>query len=460
MRNSILFSAPFFVLILGILLNSETLIFLFYTIFPIVITILVFGIVKGEVLDIRFLFISFFALYISLPAFFTVIFGSGVLLDRFSEAVFGATAKDLHFSFILHNIAIIFLFGSAFGLYLFTGIEDRKEVKPSLSSDALILFNGLYLCILLYIFFIVIDITSIFSWDYIKYHKFIAGKGLFLFWLNTLPFIIGINLLMQQTKWQKICWVLIYLILAIILVIATGKRSYIFPSMVGISMYLLHLKKIHWLKITIVIIVIYGTMHAYGFIRAFKGETDLLNQWQKGWTFVVEHKEFLINDEFSASVINSTGVINLLKKGIWDYQYGRTVIDIFPSLIPKVFYADRQEGIALLFAKKASIGRFRAGGAFGFSIIGDSYLNFGILGVVIFFILFGFLLQKLALDPYLFQNIFVFGMLPTIIFFSRTSLSGTMKSILINPAIPFILFVCFYYFTYKFITVKKTLHEV
>lgn len=423
--------------------------------FPTVITIISFKIVRGRVLDIRFLVISFFASYIAFPAFFAFVFGPVALLQRFSDIVFGATVKELNFSFIIHNLGIFILFIASFWKYFLTGQDKRITFSCQVPAKLLFAFNIIYLCILLYIFFFVIDIRSVLSWDYIQYHKFVAGKGVFLFWLNTFPFIIGVNLLLQQSTRWKIFWVIIYLFLSALLVIATGKRSYIFPSLVGVLFYLLHLKKIHWVKVAVILIVTYGTMHAYGFIRAFKGEADLMTQLQKGWNFAVNHKELLINDEFSASIINTTGIIKLLKSDRWNYQYGWTLMEFFPNIIPHIIEPDRKDVVAQRFAKKVSFERYRAGGAFGFSVVGDSYLNFGVFGVFTFFLVLGFLLQKIALRSFPFKEILIFGLLPAIIFFTRSSFSGTLKSAIIHSGIPFILFISLYYLAYKYLIINN-----
>jgi oligosaccharide repeat unit polymerase len=441
--------------IVGMMFSLNYLFFFASAIFPLIILISSYKMTKGNILDIRFLFLLFLSAYVTLPAIFCFSFGEDIFLTRFKNRIFCATVNDLHYSFILHILSLTILFISSFWSSFFLGRRRRESYKFEMSDTALKIFNIIFLLIILFVLVFALDIRNISKWEYVEFHKFSAGKGILLFWLSTFPFFIGVNIFANKSKKLINKWALLFLIIAVLLAIITGKRSYAFPSLIGIFLYLIYKRKINWIYTFLIILILYLSMQIFGIMRAFKGEEKFIYQIQKGYNFFINNKEMLISDEFSASVVNTTGVIRLIKNEKWRYNYGKTFLEFFRGMIPKPLYPSRGEFISQRYAKLASRERYRKGGGFGFSVVGDFYLNFGLLGIIILFILLGFILRKFEAKQNYLRDIFKFGMLPSIIFFPRTSLSGSLKTMLMFSGIPFLLFLLYYSLCYKYLKLEK-----
>lgn len=445
-------------LVIGLLFNIPNLLYITYIILPSIIIFGSYRILKGYILDIRFLFLLFLAIYTTLPAIFCLAFSDHVFLRRFSERLFHANAVELNYSFILHILCMLFLFIGSFLNHL-KGNDNIQFIsinsKYAISSNAVKYFNFIFLFIILYILFFVFNIRDMIGWNYLEFHKFSSGKGVFLFWLSTFPFFIGLNIYTNQSKKLLNIWTIVFLVVILFVALLTGKRSYAFPSAIGMLFYITYYKRTNILYTLLIIIVLYFSLQIYGIARAFKGRENFTVQLQEGWNFFKEHQEMMISDEFSTSVINTTGTIKLLKSENWQLSWGSTFLEFFRGIVPSTIDINRGELIDQRFARLVDRKKFQEGAGYGFSIVGDSYLNYGIIGIPVIFLLFGFMLNKFEHWDSNYKDILRFSMLPVIIFFPRTSLSGSLKSLVLYSLIPFIFFILFYNFLWKYVIVKK-----
>jgi oligosaccharide repeat unit polymerase len=94
----------------------------------------------------------------------------------------------------------------------------------------------------------------------------------------------------------------------------------------------------------------------------------------------------LATSEFLAASRNL--IILLENRNSWEFQSGRT----FAMDFQNAFFGGDSSGVTW-FNQNFFYNSFKQGGGYGFSLVGESYLNFGTLGVIIIFALFGLFMR-------------------------------------------------------------------
>lgn len=131
-----------------------------------------------------------------------------------------------------------------------------------------------------------------------------------------------------------------------------------------------------------------------------------------------------------------------------DYKYGSSYLEAFVSLIPKNIVADRPEYLSEWYARRFHRDTFESGGGFGFSLIAESYINFGAFGMVIIGWLLGYILKKLF--AFTFNDITpikltLYGIILYYIFIlTRSGITPLLKPIISSVIIPYYIFVVFF----------------
>jgi len=125
----------------------------------------------------------------------------------------------------------------------------------------------------------------------------------------------------------------------------------------------------------------------------------------------------------------------------WDYFYGYTYISNFSLLFPKVILPIRSEGIANWFVEVFYPDIFKKGGGWGFSVVAEGYINFGVLGILLNGVLLGLLANLLWNKLCIFNpnpiKITLYGLLLSIFFvFGRTDTGGLMKEYFVGSLLP------------------------
>jgi oligosaccharide repeat unit polymerase len=131
-----------------------------------------------------------------------------------------------------------------------------------------------------------------------------------------------------------------------------------------------------------------------------------------------------------------------------EYKLGGSYLEAFVSLVPKNLIAERPEYLTEWYARKFHREIFEAGGGFGFSLIAETYMNFGTLGMVLigFFIgyfckkMYGFVFNHLSLI-----NLSIYGITLYYIFLlPRAGITPSIKPYLFSVVVPYYLLSVFF----------------
>jgi len=135
-----------------------------------------------------------------------------------------------------------------------------------------------------------------------------------------------------------------------------------------------------------------------------------------------------------------------------DLKFGESYVQIFMLIIPKSFWPNRPYDLAEDFARK-NMDNWSSGQGVGYSFLVEGYVNFGVLGVFIHFVLFGLLwgyawlgikklIIKITTTEYWLSFYFIIG---TYILFlvHRNTFSGSIKTLLFYT-LPFLVLIYFF----------------
>jgi len=142
-----------------------------------------------------------------------------------------------------------------------------------------------------------------------------------------------------------------------------------------------------------------------------------------------------------------------------DYKYGSSYLEAFVSLIPKDIISSRPEYLSEWYARRFHQDTFDSGGGFGFSLIAETYINFGVFGMILIGGVLGYIFKKLF--AFTFNDISpikltLYGILLYYIFIlTRSGITPLLKPIVSSVIIPYFIFVVFFKTKAK---KKKILH--
>jgi len=143
-------------------------------------------------------------------------------------------------------------------------------------------------------------------------------------------------------------------------------------------------------------------------------------------------------------------IIWKLMKGtsLEEYQLGKTYLQSFPILVPKVLYPSRPLGPAEWFALTYYPDYYNIGGGFGFSYLAESYLNFSIFGPFFISLIIGILFKMFdryrSRQPKNNFSIFIYSItMPWIIWMFRSDFASMLKGYFLTYLIPAVVAVGF-----------------
>lgn len=125
----------------------------------------------------------------------------------------------------------------------------------------------------------------------------------------------------------------------------------------------------------------------------------------------------------------------------WDFFWGSTYFYNLTILVPKVILPIRYDGIANWFSSVFYPKTFAEGGGFGFNIVAEGYINFGVPGIAISAFILGVLVNYLwnylcikNVNP---LKLTLYAMLLTIFFvLGRTDSGGLIKEFVVGSFLP------------------------
>lgn len=232
------------------------------------------------------------------------------------------------------------------------------------------------------------------------------GLGVFLM---IFPSAITLLIIGAQTRRQHLfAWALF--VFGIVLLMLSGYRtSALYPLLIGAVVWVKMGRRIPTIYAICSVVIIIMAISAVGILRAYKYQEINVNK---------------IAQSFQAA--NTTDIFRLgqtggllahvlrLVPGTDPYRYGGTYVQYFLASVPNLSLTQNESARAIALREKTidpkAISRtvpsdwltyrlipekFKLGEGVGFTGIGEPYLNFGLPGVVLFFLLIGYSLGRL-----------------------------------------------------------------
>jgi oligosaccharide repeat unit polymerase len=200
--------------------------------------------------------------------------------------------------------------------------------------------------------------------------------------------------------------------LSFMLLILSGYRSVaLFPLLIGAIIWRKNGRKIPLTIASFAVIAVLIIIPIIGHLRTMSyGKVDLEDINKASESSDISHSF----EEMGRSI----GVLAVTLENIpknEDFRYGYTYLLYFPALVPNIGFGKTSNiGRAALYERmnkgekvndemipgdwatwKIIPAQFRAGGGTGFTGVGEPYMNFGYTGVLIFFILLGWMLGRM-----------------------------------------------------------------
>lgn len=133
----------------------------------------------------------------------------------------------------------------------------------------------------------------------------------------------------------------------------------------------------------------------------------------------------------------------LTKPEKWDFFWGSTYLYNLTNLFPKAILPIRYEGIAIWFVSVFYPETYAKGGGYGFNIVAEGFINFGVPGIAITGFMIGIIANSLwnflcinNTNP---LKLTLYAMLLTIFFiFGRTDSGGLMKEFFNGTFLPIV----------------------
>lgn len=233
------------------------------------------------------------------------------------------------------------------------------------------------------------------------------GLGVFLM---IFPSAITLLMIGAQTRFEKLfAWALFFLGTALIM-LSGYRTSALYPMLIGAVVWVKVGRRIPWVYAATAVMVIVIAISAVGILRAHKYQEMDVGRLESS----VESAS--VDD--TLKTLGQTGALLAhvlrLVPDIDPYRYGATYIQYVAASIPNVSTDMVESGRSAALREsrrdpkaiarsvpsdwltyRLSPEKFALGEGVGFTGIGEPYLNFGLPGVIIFFLVLGYLLGSL-----------------------------------------------------------------
>ena len=259
----------------------------------------------------------------------------------------------------------------------------------------------------------------------------------------------------KKKKWQIVIIELIIFIPYLIIVCLLGQRGKLLSIFVIVFLgiyYFEPLKKIN-IKTILIIIIAYLSLSFLYANRAIVGLLQTNPQLFFEKAFSSERIVSALNpgsNEFGAAYGNFNRFIT---SGDYEFKYGETYLKGLVLPIPTFLYpGEKPKQITYIFRDRyfASEAKRSAIAGTGFSAILEAYWNFGYIGILIMYCIYGLLISTLEKKKYslnIFSPIIYIYSSSVLISFSRTAFGDIFSTLIMKAIVLTLLFVIPYILT-------------
>lgn len=325
-------------------------------------------------------------------------FGAGIvyyLVNKYYSADFLKHSDFLESEFYGRSmmIAIIAIICYVIAINVTSYIKikkDKIESKEKESDDnkldiekKLILYSGYAFIFIILIFFVIMLVTGKISVsmsynDYINTFSRILGRG---YAILMLCYAIGICFVMAVgNKKQMLIGIILFGITALILFVTGNRGEVLYPILACIGVYSYRKFKINWKMIIVLCLILFM---AIPYIRQYRDAKATIGEDNKKSIIYNITEPFV---EMGMQLRLSVYVMEELDNGTIDYlngfSYGYAAIKPLGYILPINDFIDIPEDYE--FEKRFP--------TMAFSQVAESYANFGVFGVILFYTIFGLIM--------------------------------------------------------------------
>lgn len=233
------------------------------------------------------------------------------------------------------------------------------------------------------------------------------GLGVFLM---IFPSAITLLVIGAQTYFQKLFAWTLFLSGTVLIMLSGYRTSALYPMLIGAVVWVKVGRRIPWVYAATAVLVIVIAISAVGILRAHKYQEMDVNKLERSVESASAEDTFKTLGQTGALLAH---VLRLVPN-VDPYRYGETYIQYVVASIPNFSMNMVESGrsVALREARKdpkaiarsapsdwltyrLSPEKFAVGEGVGFTGIGEPYLNFGLPGIGVFFLVLGYLLGRL-----------------------------------------------------------------
>jgi oligosaccharide repeat unit polymerase len=374
-----------------------------------------------------------FMLY-SISAPFLYILGVYQYYDSYAEVLF------------VEHIAIIMFLISYFNL---TG-KDKISVNCltlSISnktiSDKLVLFVFMSFAII-YIALLIRSGISIKFDKAITQDVFLAFDFLFTMLIVIYSFVICKSWLLRSAA--PIKHIISFFIIILLASLLTLERDIIFRAIVVlIFLYFVNVGKANLFKLGIALItlIVFSTIYKIYLSGSSLSDISMFSKYSDSFSIYTILAILVFGSEFRTASENLALIIDKINIGALDYLNGHALLTEFYTILSFGFLNDREYsgGMSAWFSKEFFINHYEAGGGSGFSLVGQGYLDQGIFGVAVLFMLFGLLVRffYIRAGRSIYWLIFYINIIPIVMFSLRQGVGAPISQGLKHVFIPILI---------------------
>jgi oligosaccharide repeat unit polymerase len=358
------------------------------------------------------------------------------------------------------NIAFAFI-GVGIAISMMTGKSKRARANRQpygyRSSMSVVYYDGLWLLFvsMLMLILAVATLGNLLNYNRVDFFRGAGDtRGLGVF-LMAFPSCLVLLFIGAITKPQKYFAYTVCFLGALLLLLSGYRASIMFPAMIAAVLWVKVGRRIPLAVAVAGVFAVAIIIPASGLLRSTGSYSEISIERIKG---SVEESTFQETFRTLGQTGGAAAHVYRLVPDIDSHRWGKTYLDALtnaiPNILPQVGVNKRAEVKGALdrydaindaipsdwLTYRIAKDKFDRGEGVGFSGIAEPYLNFGWIGVVLYFLFFGWLIGKI--------DKWDLGIKPNAIFFAAAMYWPLMRSVrndfatFVKPAIFLLLLVC------------------
>jgi hypothetical protein len=331
------------------------------------------------------IFLSTFLLYNIVPP---LIIPLGLIKINFIPA------SVVNYSLILSLLSLIFIF---IGFFLSTyapifSVNNKLKLKLFSLNSKMLIYLFILIDYLIYIYLVITGhATGIIG--HLDATKAVPATVLYLSllsgWSGPLSLLL-LNYDIENGLKKYDAYIFIF-VNAVFYLFVSFTRYPLIILIIG-SVYLLYLKNVYrisklFFRLFITFIVTTFVLFFYGYFRSFGLQHFSYNQM----LLVLKPNHFIYSLDFPIVYEYFLRTIQSLGKTL-PYVYGLSLYKVFLIFLPRSVFPSKPLDPSIIMMKHLSPHLYNLGISAGNGFVGESYMNFGLLGIILFGLIFGFLI--------------------------------------------------------------------